>query len=665
MPTGNKRVSQLVELTSGEVALDDSFLIIDATARESKRIKASELNIWLQDNGGISTLAYTASYVAGGNVDGSVSSSSYSNTSISSSFSQTSLDSISSSYSLTASFALNGGSLSSDTASYLSYSGVPNGTSSYSMNSAVSDVSAATSYLLYSGGNNGTASYAITTENVNHSTTADTASYFNNFDSGSTVSTASYALFAQTVGSTISSDSSSYLIFSPNNGTASYAMAAQSFANVISGQGIFLANTQSTNIAQLDNVDVLWSTTTNARTPIDAVGTITIPFTSSIETAAVLYLGVLDRNTGIQTTLDSTPISLFVSPTMGSWGGYNSGSIKQTFSLMGQGNLYGSYLVFVSSSNNISIDSSRTVRFNVSSESDDVSSYVNSPIEFSSTPLGDAIFIFTSDDGGPFGDVDSGIVASASLGKEIYTLDANNQFFTSINYFWTLNNVTASNFSDNILLSSIIGIPTSLTYLSCSNCNLSSFYTFESSSLEVFDCHSNSITELPKFPTSMSYIDCSSNDLTNLNLPVTLSYLNCSDNSINSFAQDLPYGLNTLLMDDNSMTSFFPSATDSIISMSLNNNSLSSISLPTSLSYLSINNNLISILSTLPTGVSYLSLQSCSLLSFAIDNMTSDLISNGQINGTVDVRGNGTLSLTSISNMTVLNSSGWTTLYDV
>ena len=93
---------------------------------------------------------------------------------------QSILSAISSSYALTASFALNSNSSESNTSSYLLYQGFPNGTSSYALNASTADTRLRTSFLLYFGGNNGTASYAITTQNVLHTITSDTASYLNN-----------------------------------------------------------------------------------------------------------------------------------------------------------------------------------------------------------------------------------------------------------------------------------------------------------------------------------------------------------------------------------------------------------------------------------------------------------------------------------------------------
>jgi len=398
--TGNKRVSQLVELTSNEIQPNDLFLIIDATARESKKIKASELEIYLQGSGSFVMNADTASYIIGNRVDGAVSLALMAYSSSTSLYSLLSNQSISSSRCITASYALNGGN-SGTSASYLIYLGNPNGTSSYSMRTLLSDVASTSNFLSYFGGNNGTASYAISTKNV---VNADTASYLN-YSIGASVATASYAYVAQTAYSGFS-NSSSYLIYSPNNGTASYAMTAKTFANIITNRGVYLADTQSTVLAQIDSVDVYWSTNGMARTPIEVVGTIVIPFTSSIVTDGDIYLSVINRNTGVETILDSTSIYFNLSPTTE----IISGSIKQPFTLLGQSNLYGSYFLFVSSSNNLQIEPSRMVRFNISSETDNFNIRSDVPIKFDVVPENTAIFTFTSIDGGPFTDNTNGLL---------------------------------------------------------------------------------------------------------------------------------------------------------------------------------------------------------------------------------------------------------------
>ncbi len=664
MSTGNKRISQLVELTANEIQPNDLFLIIDSTARESKKIRTSELEIYLHGSGSISVNAESASYVPGNGVNGPVS---LANTSYSSSTSLYALLSgiaTSASYATTASFALNGGNISSGStsASFLIYTGSPNGTASYTIKALQSDVASTANFLSYFGGNNGTASYSMTTKLTGRATNADTASYLLG-GAGASVATASYAFVAEAARSG-KSTSSSYLVYSPNNGTASYAMSAKSFANVITDRGMFLATTQSNIQAQLDDVDILWSTNGTAKTPIETVGTIQIPFTASSITNGTIYLSALDRNTGLETMLDSTPITFNLSPSMGTYGNNASGSVSQTFTLSGQANLYGSYLVYVSASNNLQIESTRPVRFNLASETDTFSVYPTSPITFSAYPS-QSLFSFSSTDGPLFTDTAGGIVTTMSLGKQIYTINGAGNGVVGINYFWKLSQVTASNFSNNSL-SYIGGVPNTLQYLSCSYCNLTNLYSFISSSLITFNCHSNNLTKLPNFPHSMSYIDCSSNNLTSLNLPVSLSYLNCSTNNITSLLDPMPTGMTTLLANNNFIQTLPSSIPQTISTMSLNNNPLTNISnLPTQSLYLSFNNCPITSLPSLPQGVTNLYVQSCSLVGGSVDTITTELVNYSVMSGVLDLRGNGTLSSISTLNITVLNSNGWTTFYDV
>jgi hypothetical protein len=668
---GNQLLTQLVELTAPEVQPNDIFLIVDISANESKKIQAYDLALWLNASGSLYAIyavnADTASYILGSEVHGTVISSSYSNKSSLSDTASFALLANSSSYALTASFAMSGsGGATSITASYLLYSGVPNGTASYAITSFTSNTAQNAIFLLYnSGSNNGTASYAITTQNVQHSTTSDTASYV----AGGPTATASYALYAQQS----APGSSSYLIFSSTNGTSSYAMAAQVIANIMANYGIFLAYTQSVNMAQLDDVDILWSTAAEAITPIEAMGTVIVPFTSSVPTNGIVYLSAMDRNTGFQTLLDSTPISVNV-PIIYTWDNqYASGTIETPFSLMGQSSFYGSYMLFVSSSNNIKIEPTRTVRFKISSQSDTVNSYVNVPLSLSVFPSSSVVFTFTSTDGGPFTDYITGLFYTMSFNKQIFTLDAINQGLTSMYYYWTLNSVTESNFSNNPL-SILSGVPNSLTSLSCSNCSLASFYTFQSSSLSTLSCDGNFLTSLPNFPTSMSYINCSNNNLTSLNLPLTLSYLNCSLNQLTSLPSVLPSGSYTFLADNNQIQVLPSALPDTIVTMSMNNNTsllnFSLTPLPAQLGYLSFNNcPNIGSLPSIPTGVLYLSLQSCSLNSTVLENITANLASSSlsasMISGTVDIRGNGAPDSTALNNLQTLINNGWVALYDM
>ena len=668
--TGNQVLTNLVELTAQEVQPDDVFLIVDVNANESKQIQAYELAAWLNASGSLYAIyainaenASTASYILGSGVYGLVLSASYSNTS---SFSNTTLFVNSSSYALSSSYAANVSTASITTASYLLYLGTPNGTASYALNSSnslVSNVSFIASNLNYP--NTSTALYAVTAQNATNSINASTASYLNS--TIGSVATASYANFAAStpVGS------SSYLIYTPfgsNNGTASCAIVAKSIANVMLNYGIFPAFTQSTFESQLDDVDILWSTGLGAPTPIEAMGTMIIPFTASYPTTGTIYLATIDRNTGFETMLDITPLTTSISSIMGSYGNYGSGTIEMPFSLMGQSNYYGSYIVFVSSSNNIILEPSRSVRFKISSNSDTVNVYPTVPLIFSAYSSPPALFTFTSNAGGPFTDYSPGLVISMSAGSQSYTLNAINQMgLTSINYFWTLTGITASNFSYN-LLSRLSGVPNSLTYLSCSNCFLSSFYSFQSSSLTTLNCSSNSLVSLPNFPQSMSYINCSSNQLTSLNLPVTLSYLNCSSNQLTSISS-LPSGSTVFLADSNQIQSLPYYLPNTLVTMSANNNTslnLSTTVLSTQLGYLSLNYcpNMGAFPSLLSSSITYLSLQSCSLGQFNMQNITATLSASGIVSGNLDIRGNGPPNMTTNGYIQILKNNGWNVLQD-
>ena len=103
--------------------------------------------------------------------------------------------------------------------------------------------------------------------------------------------------------------------------------------------------------------------------------------------------------------------------------------------------------------------------------------------------------------------------------------------------------------------------------------------------------------------------------------------------------------------------------------MSANNNASLTIppfSLPQDLTYLSMNGTPIGSLPTLPTGILYLSVNNSGLLSFVMDSIASQLVTNGLNNGYVDLTGNGTPSPSAQANLTTLYNGprNWTTLYD-
>jgi hypothetical protein len=683
MAIENKRISQLTQMSSEEIQPNDLLLIIDTTAHESKNMTVLDFETYLHGIGNITTLSYTTSYVKGSNVDGYVNLSYNSNTSSFSNYSNISSQSYNSN---TSSYALSASSVAFSvipSSSYLIYS-PNNGTASHSVNADTSSMSNVTNYLNFTGINNGTASHAITTDQVLNSIYSQTSSYLNSMGTIVSVASASHANISDySLGG--QSDTTNYLNYSPNNGTASYAISAGTVSNFIIPQGIFLSTTQSINLAQIDDIDVFWSTNNLASTPIEAIGTLDIPFTSSGFINGNIYLGLIDRNTGYQTTIDSSPISFNLSSTVGTWGNYDSGSLSIPFVLAGEPSLYGSYLLYVSASSNLQIDNNRKVRFNISTQSDtfDLGVYSNGPLVFSTQTSifgSSVLFSFTSTDGGPFTDTAANINYTQSLGKQIFNITSIGTNIGNISYFWKVNGIISASFSNNSDLSYISGIPNTTKYFVCSNNALNQLYSFVSSSLMYLDCNTNSLINLSSLPTSMSYINCSNNNISNLsNLPTTLSFLNCSNNSLSSLPISLPYGLKTFLAGNNSLISSLPNPiTDTVISMSVDNDvSLNTIGyLPLSLSYCSMNNCPIPSLPSLPPNILYLSMVSCSLNiaggSGPIDNITTELLNNvvtnpTLINGTLNILGNGSLiyAPTSLTNInTLVNTYGWTVYHD-
>lgn len=274
----NKRVSELTPLASVDVAPDDLFLITDISALESKKITAADLETYILSNGSItgtithailadtasyidpnkvglipsasysisssySTNGYwakysdTASYINAANIDGAVPSSSYSQTA--SFLLYTGIYNGSASYALTASYVDN-----AQTASFLNYiPGIPNGTASYALMAESGAFNGSASYLIYNGIPNGTASFALNILNPEI-----TASYLL-LKNGRINGSASYAVTSSWASSSYIASQSYYLHYRPgiSNGTASYSMNG-AYAD-ISGRTYFANLTYSSSFA--------------------------------------------------------------------------------------------------------------------------------------------------------------------------------------------------------------------------------------------------------------------------------------------------------------------------------------------------------------------------------------------------------------------------------
>jgi hypothetical protein len=346
----NKRVSELTQITTGELNSADLFLLSDVSAQESKKLTLGDLNTYI---------------LTGGNLTGSFfGTASWSQNAVSASFAN---NVPSASYASTASFALNGGtggsavssswasqSLSASYAQTASFVSVANAaTASFATSSKFAD---SASFLIYTGGNNGTIANAInavsatSATSASYSLTSTTASYSFSSSVSDTSSlsvtasnsvTASFALFATSASVGILTTVQASASFASHSLSASVADTAIDALTAITAsyvlpnlalqqEGIFLAISQSNYRSQLDRVAIVPFFSGPATTSVEAVGTMVAPYTSSILLNESVTLYALGRETGIVYTVDSTPIYVNIQ------GQFSSISASVQASLQGQ-----------------------------------------------------------------------------------------------------------------------------------------------------------------------------------------------------------------------------------------------------------------------------------------------------------------------------------------
>lgn len=217
MASNNEKVSDLLELYATDIQSNDILLATDMSVRESKKLEIGQLLLFIESSGSFfaydSAHAGTASYILASGVDGIVAAANNASHSITSDTSNLSNSSSYASTSSLAIYALTSANNNSDTASFLKYIGISNGTASYSVTALSANTSAATSFLFYSGNPNGTASFAISASNV-----ISTSYSF----SSSNSNTASFAFSSTTSAFASNSTSSSVSLQSNQSQTASY-----------------------------------------------------------------------------------------------------------------------------------------------------------------------------------------------------------------------------------------------------------------------------------------------------------------------------------------------------------------------------------------------------------------------------------------------------------
>jgi hypothetical protein len=672
----NKRISQLVPLTATEVQGDDSFAIVDASVLETKKITTAELSSYMSISGSVYALhavtADTASFVYGSGVYGAITtslSSSDALRAISASYARTAH---SASYAVTASYAATSGTpKESETASFLKYTGINSGTASYAMTAAFSPNATSASYLIYIGSNNGTASYAINARSASISTlalTSNTASYFASppgmVGSASWADNAINANYATLAGTAL------FLTYAGgNNGTASYAMATATTPTIMSSFGVTRAHTQTNVLSVLQNVSVVPIDNTAKQTMITAHGTARVPYTASIPADGDATLYIQDRVTGYVTQLESTPLSVIMSPAVDQWDTLTTGSVRMPFSLVGQANMLGYYYVYVSASSNIYIDSARTTSFVIDSKSDKVYSHTTESMQFLTVPDCNITFYDLAGGGPYYGDLATFNATASHLTSKV---DVSSQTIVNVRYAWTLSSMREFIASDNPFLTSISAMPDTCSVLSCSNCGLSnivgnlpqlplslsyldlswnSYVTFPFTTLPVstsyFDCSNNVLTSLPTVlqATSLSFFDCSNNSLTSVpTMPSGTRYFYCDNNQITSLA-NLPNSILTMSCGDNpiSTISFLPSQSLKIQCASTNITGFDAM--PLSLSYFDVSNN-------------------SSFTSSVMADICYRLVANTQKSGTLILTGNGIPDGGTLTNIGTLQSRNWTVTFD-
>ena len=672
--TGNKKVTQLTELLGSAVQSNDLLYIIDVSAKEGKKIQTNQLSAYLNASGSIYAVhaitADTASLVLGSGVSGLVASASNALNAVSASHALKSDMSVSSSHAITASYVVTSGTsvVTADSASFLIYS-ANNGTASHAITSNTSINSYTASFLQYLGTPNGTASHAIVSDTSTLATTATTAL---------SVISASHALVADfALNSPTGSDTASYLIYSPNNGTASYAIVAGSTVSRLSDFGIFLAVTQSSYSADIDDLVISSSLGSPQQTIIEAFGTAILSYTSSIPNSSTLNLHYVNRLTGQTGSLDSAQLSYNVTPIMNQWNSLSSGSMNIPFTLIGQTSLYGNYYVAVTSSaNNIALNPNRTVKFRVSSFADNVYSASGDLLDFYLSPSASTSITFSSLIGGPFYDYLPGLLATGS--QKIVKMDISNQSVDTIRYTWKCINLTDFSCSNNPSLTQLnYSFPATMSNLYCSSCSLTSIVDLSNTQLINFDCSNNQLLALPALPDTVEHLECSNNPIAFLPalLPSSLETLYCNTCSI--FSVDLSSSVNLLTASFQGgvfNANIVLSLPDNLRKLSIIDTGLISLltfsnptaSLPISMSYLNVTSCSLSALPSMSISMSYLNISHNPFMSgLQTERTTSELIANAQLTGSYIRVGDGAPSLVTKINLITLSASyGWTIQHD-
>lgn len=635
----NKRITELTALASPDVS--DLLLVSDVSEMESTKLTIGLLGDFYKNiiNSGSfhgtsswsNTASYamnaiaqdTASYSYTSSWAVNIATASYSNNSLTASYVN------SSSYSLTASYAMTYEQFASSayaayarTASYLQYIGIPNGTASYAINSLTASYTSGTASYSFTSSHALYAVYSVNGRNSDYSTYSVTSSW------ASKSLSSSYSDISDT------SRQSSYLIYTGvDNGIVSTAITALNLPSFKRNHGIYSAITQSSTLAQLDNVNAISQNTTD----VEANGAIYIPFTTTPDTASIELIA-LNRWSGITSSLDKCPLNAIASAAVG--------GLTIPFNLIGSALLSGSYILYVTSSLS-EINQVRPVKFKISNDNSTLIVSVDEETKFKIVPTSSLIYYTSSID--PSNGRSGSYIDLNSDGLDTITdFDITNAGVSTIKYLWSMPNLKYVKTTYNYELTDIGGLPNSIVTMSINNCSLNILAPLQYTSASILNCSINKLSSLPVLSQTMSYINCSTNYITSLPWP-------------------LPYGLTTIIADSNLISTPPTSFPSTVISMSLANNSVLSTwyyPFPTSLQYLDLNNTILTSIPTLPSGISYIDVHTCQMTAIALENITSNLVLNGLSNGYANISGNpASYTATTLANISTLTTTkGWTVI---
>ena len=677
----NKRVSELASINYLSLDNYDLLFLTDLSAHESKKLTLQDLSYFLRNSGFFSSGSFHgtsswATYASTASYGGSQQTASYSITSslaLSSMTASYCTSSVTASYSisgsctLTASYALTASSHTSlnstfaiyaQSASYLTYNPLlANGTASLARTASYSFTASyisssvtfdagkvyvlTASYVLTSSLAK-TASYAMTASYNKSSSHALLADYVVNGGSGGggsgVVDGGSYNISTSYASASISA---SYLNYDGTfNGTASYAMATgPQLGNRIS-YGLFYAITQSAQVAQIDQII---STPTNGgyTSDIEVFGTYYLPYSVSTPTNGKIDLISLDRWSGITQSLDSTPVYAMTD---------NNGEMRLPFSLFGEADLSGSNMVYVSASGDIrlELDSTRRVRFNISSYSDSIIAASGPTMSFTVYPKNTLVDFEYIENGDPHFIFDSTadfIVANHNdtVSKIFIQITAD----TQITNLWTLTTLYFFQWANNHVLTDIGGVPNTLLTMSVENCSITKLAPLKYTLVDILWCNGNQLLELPELPPTMSYINCSNN----LQLSTLPHYL--------------PYGLKVFIASYTNISELPLILPATLVTMSVYNTPLATWnpSIPSSIKYLDCHNTELSSLPTISPSTLYLDVSYCNMTDAAMNNICNLLISYGLTHGTLSTVGNNVYSSDTLTKMAILTNRSWMVVF--